>query len=116
MPTVTLGRLWNPGYKQYCQGDKVEVSDNVAAWLQRTGALAVEPAKVMVNTTPTAVDEPDVEEDSPVVDSPVKLPPKSASVDMWRETADKLGLVTKGLSKQELIAVVHESTNPVTSA
>lgn len=113
MPKVTLSRFWNPGENRFVPGDVVDVDAETAEWLESTGALAT--VKLAVKSKPVkpadddAVDEqvdPDADEPGEDDDSAAR-PARTAPIDTWREYAESLGIATKGLSKQELIAATR---------
>ncbi|WP_288833676.1 hypothetical protein [uncultured Corynebacterium sp.] len=106
MPKVTLARRWNPGVAAYLPGDVVEVDEATAEWLKRTGATvegaARKPERPAAPVEPeAAASEP---EEDPDEATGVTRPARTASVEVWRKFAEKQGIATKGLSKQELIA------------
>lgn len=111
MPRVTLARAWNPGEEYYVPGDEVDVDDDVAAWLKRTGAVArharnrsKEPdadAAAKVDDVPDEEPDADAAEKS---EKSEKRPARTASLDTWKAFAEKQGIQTKGMSKQDIIA------------
>lgn len=107
MPRVTLARAWNPGEERYVPGDEVDVDDDVAAWLTRTGAVARPTRKR--KAAPAAGDEsaaeaPAAESSSEDDGDEDKRPARTASLDTWKAFAEKQGIQTKGMSKQDIIA------------
>lgn len=106
MPRVTLARAWNPGEEHYVPGDEVDVDDDVASWLTRTGAVA-RPArqrpKGAEEPAETGADSPAGEPDEPA-ETAAKRPARTASLDTWKAFAEKQGIQTKGMSKQDIIA------------
>lgn len=108
MPKVTLARHWNPGTAMHVPGEVVDVDEETAGWLARTGALAPEqaapkrPAAEKKPAQPAEVETPAEDPDDTEV---VKRPARTAPVEEWRKYAQSLGYDVKGLSKQELIAL-----------
>lgn len=109
MPKVTLGRFWSPGVEMHAPGDVVEVDEATAKWLEETGALDVDVVKpagvkpVVETPEPEAPAEPEPEPKT----AGGERPARAASIDAWREYAEKQGIATKGLSKQEIIAATR---------
>ncbi|MGN0095046.1 MAG: hypothetical protein ACI38U_03180 [Corynebacterium sp.] len=108
MPRVTLARAWNPGEEYYVPGDEVDVDDDVAAWLKRTGAVArharKRPKKPDAETAAKADAVPAEEPDAETAEKSDKRPARTASLDTWKAFAEKQGIQTKGMSKQDIIA------------
>ncbi|MCJ7859266.1 hypothetical protein [Corynebacterium kalidii] len=109
MPTITLARAWNPGAEHHAPGDEVDVDDDVAAWLTRTGAVARPTRKrkaapaVEPSEDESAAEAPAVEPSEDDGDED-KRPARTASLDTWKAFAEKQGIQTKGMSKQDIIA------------
>ena len=118
MPKVTLARHWNPGTAMHVPGEVVDVDEETAGWLARTGALVTEqaapkrPAAQKKPAQPSKVETP--EEDPGEAETPeedpgeaevVKRPARTAPIGEWRKYAAAQGYDVKGLSKQELIAL-----------
>lgn len=103
MGRVTLARAWNPGVKHYAPGDEVEVDEVTEGWLRRTGAVATPRRKPTTKTPKATAPAPEVTAEVEPTESENR-PPRSASLDTWRQFAEKVGVKTKGLSKQDLIA------------
>lgn len=108
MPRVTLRRAWNPGTAMYVAGDVVDVDDETAEWLERSGALAAPKAakKTREPEAPTGQPQdvaPKQQAPAPAKEAPAR-PARTAPVDTWRAYAEAQGINPKGLSKAELIA------------
>ena len=107
MPKVTLACHWNPGNAVHRPGDVVDVDDATAQWLQRAGAVAAPQAKRRKVAPEPSGSKPEAEaaaenpDDAPVV----KRPARTAPLEEWRKYAKSQGYDTKGLTKQELIAL-----------
>ena len=110
MPKVTLRRAWNPGTAMYVAGDVVDVDDETAAWLERSGALAA-PKSAKETQEPEAPDEPEAPEDPPQDAAPKQQAParpaRTAPLDTWRAYAEAQGIDPKGLTKAEIIAATN---------
>lgn len=110
MVKVTLAKHWSPENELYSPGDVVEVDDETAQWLDSCGAVSHAPDKAEkkpANHKP--VDKPstdDKPEDKPAKGD-VPRPAKAASIDEWRKYAEAQGIVTKGLSKKDIIAATQ---------
>lgn len=107
MAEVTLAKFWSPEDVVHPPGTVVEVDDETAQWLESCGALVDASAKSAVEPEP----EPEPEAESePNADAPagsVERPARAASIDDWRKYAESLGIVTKGLSKKDIIAATQ---------
>lgn len=107
MPKVTLACHWNPGDAVYRPGDEVDVDDATAQWLQRAGAVAAPQTKrrevepQAAGSKPAATAAAEDPNDTPLV----KRPARTAPLEEWRKYAKAQGYDTKGLTKQELIAL-----------
>lgn len=110
MVKVTLAKHWSPENELYSPGDVVEVDDETARWLDSCGAVSHAPDKAEkkpANHKP--VDKPstdDKPEDKPAKGD-VLRPAKAASLDEWRKYAEAQGILTKGLSKKDIIAATQ---------
>lgn len=108
MVKVTLAKHWSPEDKLYSPGAVVEVDEDTAQWLKRCGALADESAKSAAVKTVAKPKQQAKPESEPKKDAgSVERPARAASIDDWRKYAESLGIVTKGLSKKELIAATR---------
>lgn len=113
MREVVLSCFWQPGDDRFVPGDVVEVDDDVAAWLERSGSV-VEPARgaAVVEPVPAAVDSElapapgEAEPEAKSVDD--GRPARTASIDQWRDYARARGIDTKGLNKQEIISATKK--------
>lgn len=106
-----------PGRPLRAAGSVVEVDEETAADLVRRGVVASgagEPAVVAAAPADDAPADDGEADDSSDAAEPVEgdaaptddgeRPARSASVDKWRAYAEKQGIPTKGMSKQEIIA------------
>ncbi|WP_426707541.1 hypothetical protein ACEN2D_02215 [Corynebacterium auriscanis] len=115
MREVVLSCFWQPGDDRFVPGDVVEVDDDVAAWLERSGSV-VKPTRgaAVVAPAPAAVDsEPapapgEVEPDPEAKSVDDGRPARTASIDQWRDYAKNCGIDTKGLNKQEIISATKK--------
>lgn len=109
MVKVTLAKHWSPEDVVHPPGTVVEVDDETAQWLKSCGALVDPSAKSEVK--PVAKPKPESEpEPGPKAAAPaddVERPARAASIDDWRKYAESLGIVTKGLSKKDIIAATQ---------
>ncbi|MGP9609268.1 hypothetical protein ACT3TD_02745 [Corynebacterium sp. AOP36-E1-14] len=82
------------------------MDDDVASWLTRTGAVARHARKRSKVPDEPADTEPDSESEEPdePADTEDKRPARTASLDTWKAFAEKQGIQTKGMSKQDIIA------------
>ena len=103
MRRVTLARAWNPGTGVLLRVPRLRLGTiwrsgwrRRALWLPRS-CLSL-PAPVV---TRTAKPKPATEEKAAEVPS---APKRTASLDVWRESAKKKGIDPKGLTKKEIIA------------
>lgn len=60
---------------------------------------------------PQPVVEAPPEPKSPVDTSKVKLPPMTASIGVWREVADQVGVKTANMRKAEIIGALKQHLN-----
>ncbi|MGV0868691.1 hypothetical protein [Corynebacterium kalidii] len=105
---MTLARSWNPGTAYHRPGDIVEVDDEVADWLERTGALRSEIVKKPTGpvVTPAVVKNPEPKKGPEVVEESA-APKRTESLSVWRAYAERQGIDPKGLTKKEIIAAVR---------
>lgn len=110
MAKVTLAKYWSPEDVVHPPGSVVEVDEETARWLKACGALvdssakpAAKKAEPKPEPTPEAKPEPKAAEPA----SSVERPARAASIDEWRKYAESLGIVTKGLSKKDIIAATQ---------
>lgn len=111
MGKVTLAKHWSPKDVMYPPGSVVEVDDDMQRWLESCGAVAHAPAATEKPSTAASArkDEPATEETTPAGSSSggAERPARAASIDEWRKYAEAQGIVTKGLSKKEIIAATQ---------
>ena len=108
MPKVTLARHWNPGTAMHVPGEVVDVDEETAGWLARTGALVTEqaaPKRPAAQKKPAQPSKVETPEEDPGEAEVVKRPARTAPIGEWRKYAAAQGYDVKGLSKQELIAL-----------
>lgn len=106
MVKVTLAKYWSPKDVIHPPGSVVEVDEETAQWLKACGALVAPSAKTAVKKPVTKPkQEPEPEPDAPAAE--VERPARAASIDDWRKYAESLGIVTKGLSKKDIIAATQ---------
>lgn len=110
MVKVTLAKYWSPKDVVHPPGSVVEVDEETAQWLKACGALVDPSAKTSVKK-PVAKPKQEVNsEPEPKAAAPaddVERPARAASIDDWRKYAESLGIVTKGLSKKDIIAATQ---------
>ena len=107
MVKVTLAKYWSPEDVVHPPGTVVEVDDETAQWLKSCGALVDSSAKSAVK--PVAKPKPEAEPEPKAAEpaGSVERPARAASIDDWRKYAESLGIVTKGLSKKDIIAATQ---------
>lgn len=112
MVKVTLAKYWSPEDVVHPPGSVVEVDEETARWLKACGALVDSSAKTAAKTpepkpkpTPEAKPEPEPKAEASAAE--VERPARAASIDDWRKYAESLGIVTKGLSKKDIIAATQ---------
>lgn len=110
MVKVTLSKYWSPEDAIHPPGSVVEVDEETAQWLKACGALVDSSAKPAAKKPepkpkPTTEAEPEPKAAAPADD--VERPARAASIDDWRKYAESLGIVTKGLSKKDIIAATQ---------
>lgn len=109
MAKVILAKFWSPEDIVYPPGTVVEVDEATAQWLESCGAVADPSAESPASKPepkPTAVpEEKPTTGAKPVGDMP--RPARAASIDEWRKYAETQGIVTKGLSKKDIIAATR---------
>ena len=110
MVKVTLAKYWSPEDVVHPPGSVIEVDEETARWLKACGALVDSSAKPAAKNpepkpkpTPEAKPEPKAAEPA----GSVERPARAASIDDWRKYAESLGIVTKGLSKKDIIAATQ---------
>lgn len=112
MVKVTLAKYWSPEDVVHPPGSVVEVDEDTAQWLKACGALVDSSAKSAVKPVAKSKQEaepepePEPEPKAAPVGS-VERPARAASIDDWRKYAESLGIVTKGLSKKDIIAATR---------
>ncbi|OHO71181.1 hypothetical protein HMPREF2692_01310 [Corynebacterium sp. HMSC036D03] len=106
MVRVTLAKGCRlPGHPVRPAGFTMDVTDEVFAEFEPRGFFVGETVD-----EPTPAPAAETVDDESVDDEPaedVKRPAKTAPVDTWRKYAESLGVVVKGLSKQEIIAATQ---------
>ncbi|OUJ22334.1 hypothetical protein [Corynebacterium kefirresidentii] len=107
MVKVTLAKHWSPEDKLYSPGSVVEVDDDTAQWLKSCGALVDASAKSAVKPVEKHKAESKSVEKPEAATVEVERPARAALIDDWRKYAESLGIVTKGLSKKDLIAATQ---------
>lgn len=108
MVKVTLAKYWSPEDVVHPPGSVLEVDEGTAQWLKRCGALVDESAKSAAVKPVAKPKQQAKPESEPKKDAgSVERPVRAASIDDWRKYAESLGIVTKGLSKKELIAATR---------
>lgn len=110
MVKVTLSKYWSPEDVVHPPGTVVEVDDETAQWLKSCGALvdqSAKPAAKKAETKPKPTPEPEPEPKTVESAGEVERPARAASIDDWRKYAESLGIVTKGLSKKDIIAATQ---------
>lgn len=109
MAKVTLAKFWSPEDIVYPPGAVVEVDEATAQWLESCGAVAdpsAEKPEPKPDPKPTVVpEEKTTTSAKPAGDMP--RPARAASIDEWRKYAEAQGIVTKGLSKKDIIAATR---------
>lgn len=107
MVKVTLAKYWSPEDVVHRPGTVVEVDDETAQWLKSCGALVDSSAKSAVK--PVAKPKPEAEPEPKAAEpaGEIARPARAASIDDWRKYAESLGIVTKGLSKKDIIAATQ---------
>jgi len=108
MVKVTLSKFWSPEDVVYPPGSVVEVDEDTAQWLKACGALVDSSAAAAVKkpvAKPKQESEPEPKADESA--GSVERPARAASIDDWRKYAESLGIVTKGLSKKDIIAATQ---------
>lgn len=107
MAKVTLSKYWCPEDVVHPPGTVVEVDDETAQWLKSCGALVDSSAKSAVK--PVAKPKPEAEPEPKAAEpaGEIARPARAASIDDWRKYAESLGIVTKGLSKKDIIAATQ---------
>lgn len=107
MPTVTLtATIRLPSTNQLMPaGTTLDVDDETAARYKKLGLI--EP---VIDDTTSEHDGQELDADEPTATAPkLERPPRSSTTDRWRKYAQALyGLDTKGLTKQEIIAVCNQ--------
>lgn len=109
MVKVTLSKYWSPEDVIHPPGSVVEVDEETAQWLKACGALVDQSAKTAVKkpvVKPKTEPAPEPEPKAAAAGS-VERPARAASIDEWRKYAESLGIVTKGLSKKDIIAATQ---------
>lgn len=106
MVKVTLAKYWSPEDVVHPPGSVVEVDEDTAQWLKACGALGDSSAKSAVKPVAKPKQEAQPEPKAAPVGS-VERPARAASIDDWRKYAESLGIVTKGLSKKDIIAATR---------
>lgn len=84
-------------------GYTAEVDDETFEALSARGVLAVEVPATVVVEQPAVDVSATLEEETPSVDQ-VRRPKQAANLDAWETYARALGIDTKGMTKQEIIA------------
>ncbi|WKE50341.1 hypothetical protein J8244_09425 [Corynebacterium tuberculostearicum] len=110
MVKVTLAKHWSPENELYSPGDVVEVDDEKARWLDSCGAVSHAPDKAEkkpANRKPVDKPSTDDKPEGKPAKGDVSRPAKAASLDEWRKYAEAQGIVTKGLSKKDIIAATQ---------
>lgn len=110
MVKVTLAKHWSPEDKLFSPGVVVEVDDETARWLDSCGAVSHAPDKAEKKPAKRKPVEKPAVEDKPAgkpAKGDVSRPAKAASLDEWRKYAEAQGIVTKGLSKKDIIAATQ---------
>lgn len=110
MVKVTLAKYWSPEDVVYPPGSVVEVDEETAHWLEACGALVDPSAKTAVKKPvekPKTEPAPEPEAEPKAAAGSVERPARAASIDDWRKYAESLGIVTKGLSKKDIIAATQ---------
>ena len=91
-------------------GSVVEVDEDTAQWLKACAALAdssAKPAAKKPEPKPKPTPETKPEPNAAASSAEVERPARAASIDDWRKYAESLGIVTKGLSKKDIIAATR---------
>ncbi|WP_412100205.1 hypothetical protein [Corynebacterium aurimucosum] len=110
MVKVTLAKYWSPEDVVHPPGSVVEVDEETARWLKACGALVDSSAKTAVKKPvekPKTEPAPEPEAEPKAAAGSVERPARAASIDDWRKYAESLGIVTKGLSKKDIIAATQ---------
>lgn len=109
MAKVILAKFWSPEDVVHPPGSVVEVDEATAQWLESCGAVA-DPSE----GKPASKPEPKptvVPEEKPTTGAKpagaMPRPARAASIDEWRKYAEAQGIVTKGLSKKDIIAATR---------
>ncbi|MBK4141184.1 hypothetical protein GWP26_02370 [Corynebacterium macginleyi] len=108
MVTVTLAKYWSPEDVLLPPGSVVEVDDETAGWLDSCGAVRHEADNTAkTESKPTLVEQEAEKPAAAAKGGDVPRPAKAAPIDDWRKYAEAQGIVTKGLSKKELIGATQ---------
>lgn len=110
MVKVTLAKYWSPEDILLPPGSVVEVDDETAGWLDSCGAVRHETdhtAKKPSKSKPAPVEQEAEKPTAAPKGDDVPRPAKAAPIDDWRKYAEAQGIVTKGLSKKELIGATQ---------
>lgn len=107
MVKVTLAKYWSPEDVVHPPGSVVEVDEDTAQWLKACVALVDSSAKSAVKPVAKPKQEAQTEEPKAAPVGSVERPARAASIDDWRKYAESLGIVTKGLSKKDIIAATR---------
>lgn len=110
MVKVTLSKFWSPEDVVHPPGSVVEVDEDTAQWLKTCGALVDSSAAAAVKkpvAKPKQEAKPEPEPEPKKAAGEVERPARAASIDDWRKYAESLGIVTKGLSKKDIIAATQ---------
>lgn len=109
MVTVTLAKYWSPEDVLLPPGSVVEVDDETAGWLDSCGAVRHEADNTAKKpeSEPTLVEQEAEKPTAAPKSGDVPRPAKAAPIEDWRKYAEAQGIVTKGLSKKELIGATQ---------
>lgn len=109
MVKVTLAKYWSPEDVLLPPGSVVEVDDETASWLDSCGAVRHETDHTAKKpeSKPALVEQEAEKPTAAPKSGDVPRPAKAAPIDDWRKYAEAQGIVTKGLSKKELIGATQ---------
>ena len=108
----SLGMVVGGRLRVYPERAVVEFEADEVSALLESGALAPE-GDVASSALPEPKQEakpesePEPETKAAAVADEVSRPARAASIDDWRKYAESLGIVTKGLSKKDIIAATQ---------